>query len=599
MGQLGSALRRYFTKFTDHELKLYDPHKGLLHDTSDADISFICVPANTNPDGSQDLNIIKDAVARAGGIKFIRSTVLPGTNDMLGTYSMPEFLTERTAYEDVCRMDVMTSYNNYAVLSALFPKKKFLIMTNMECELAKYAHNAFGAMKVNFANIIYDIADKLGADYRMVKAGMLLSGYINDQHLEVPGPDGAFGYGGTCVHPYTRILKPGSTCYAYELKVGDTVLDREATTTITKMGSRLSEFPIQIKSKGRKLTASHDHIHFIYKDNELKETTVDQIRPGDFVFVKRPVIDGVVDVNLGPKPNNHVKVWHETLKLDFNLARVMGLYSADGYMTNDKYATQWSFGLSKAHLADEVIQTLSNYGLHATKRYVETAGTFGLSKCFIVRCRSQWLQAVINSLELGTGAFHKSCKLFSGDIALGFISGWLDGDGCLNQNTVSGYSRSKILINNIDTMLLSLGVCASIKDNGEEIRISCKDDVNLILKYTKRLNASALEYKRSNSYKSPNTINLPNGWATMVKEVKHLEPTEVISIETESHTYIANNMLTHNCFPKDLRALNHLFPTKSFEACMAENRNHRSKRGRQESTLDRDNSTTRPVVVIP
>jgi UDPglucose 6-dehydrogenase len=103
-------------------------------------------------------------------------------------------------------MDIMTSYNNYAVLSALFPKKKFLIMTNMECELAKYAHNAFGAMKVNFANIIYDIADKVGADYRMVKAGMLLSGYINDQHLEVPGPDGAFGYGGTCFPKDLRAL---------------------------------------------------------------------------------------------------------------------------------------------------------------------------------------------------------------------------------------------------------------------------------------------------------------------------------------------------------------------------------------------------------
>ena len=28
--------------------------------------------------------------------------------------------------------------------------------------------------------------------------GVLLSGYINDTHTYVPGPDGKFGYGGKC-----------------------------------------------------------------------------------------------------------------------------------------------------------------------------------------------------------------------------------------------------------------------------------------------------------------------------------------------------------------------------------------------------------------
>jgi UDPglucose 6-dehydrogenase len=38
----------------------------------------------------------------------------------------------------------------------------------------------------------------MGADWRKVHTGILLSGYINDTHTYVPGPDGKFGYGGKC-----------------------------------------------------------------------------------------------------------------------------------------------------------------------------------------------------------------------------------------------------------------------------------------------------------------------------------------------------------------------------------------------------------------
>ena len=41
--------------------------------------------------------------------------------------------------------------------------------------------------------------------------GCLLSGYINDVHTFVPGPDGKFGYGGKCfpkdVNAFTEVTK--------------------------------------------------------------------------------------------------------------------------------------------------------------------------------------------------------------------------------------------------------------------------------------------------------------------------------------------------------------------------------------------------------
>jgi UDPglucose 6-dehydrogenase len=40
--------------------------------------------------------------------------------------------------------------------------------------------------------------EKRGGDWAEVQTGTLLSGYINDMHTYVPGPDGKFGYGGKC-----------------------------------------------------------------------------------------------------------------------------------------------------------------------------------------------------------------------------------------------------------------------------------------------------------------------------------------------------------------------------------------------------------------
>ena len=42
------------------------------------------------------------------------------------------------------------------------------------------------------------LAGNFSRDWARVHAGMLLSGYINDTHTFVPGPDGKFGYGGKC-----------------------------------------------------------------------------------------------------------------------------------------------------------------------------------------------------------------------------------------------------------------------------------------------------------------------------------------------------------------------------------------------------------------
>lgn len=65
-----------------------------------------------------------------------------------------------------------------------------------EAELVKYAGNSFLYMKVVFANIIFDICNKLDVNYDVVKTNMSLDTRIGDSHLSVS--DIFRGAGGNC-----------------------------------------------------------------------------------------------------------------------------------------------------------------------------------------------------------------------------------------------------------------------------------------------------------------------------------------------------------------------------------------------------------------
>ena len=47
-------------------------------------------------------------------------------------------------------------------------------------------------------NEMYQIADECGIDWDMAVEGFVRDGRIGHSHLSVPGPDGKFGFGGSC-----------------------------------------------------------------------------------------------------------------------------------------------------------------------------------------------------------------------------------------------------------------------------------------------------------------------------------------------------------------------------------------------------------------
>ena len=81
---------------------------------------------------------------------------------------------------------------------SVFQNKYYFTTDLRTAEMVKYFINNFLAVKVSFANEFKQICEAVTVDYEKVKNLALYDNRIADSHLRVPGPDGNYGFGGTC-----------------------------------------------------------------------------------------------------------------------------------------------------------------------------------------------------------------------------------------------------------------------------------------------------------------------------------------------------------------------------------------------------------------
>lgn len=183
---------------------------------------FVCVPTPAAPGGGADTSIVRQVVAELAcatpsPVVVIRSTVPPGTTQALAArhaplpvVACPEFLREHAAAADladatriVVGLPAGAAPSVLAPLAPVWPvlsPKAHLVVTDAAtAELAKYATNAFLALKVTFANQLADACAAQGVDYAAFARVLALDPRIGASHLAVPGHDGQRGFGGACL----------------------------------------------------------------------------------------------------------------------------------------------------------------------------------------------------------------------------------------------------------------------------------------------------------------------------------------------------------------------------------------------------------------
>ena len=226
-GFVGTAVAHGFSHQTGYgaDIRIYDnnPEKSqnTLEDTvNNSEFIFLSVPTPADKEGFNDLSIVKSVLAdidsvckSVDNIILIRSTVVPGTTrslqiqfPKLRLIFNPEFLTERSAAFDFINQTrvILGGDKHHTQRVKYLYKHRFgdyipVLETNLEtAEMIKYMNNLFFATKVSFLNEMKLLADKVGVNWTEAVDGFSLDGRIGHSHLSVPGPDGKFGFGGSC-----------------------------------------------------------------------------------------------------------------------------------------------------------------------------------------------------------------------------------------------------------------------------------------------------------------------------------------------------------------------------------------------------------------
>jgi UDPglucose 6-dehydrogenase len=234
------------------EVVIYDldparckPVGTTVADLLDADLVFVCVPTPAFADGRCNTAIVERCIAGlvAAGVKnqnlVLRSTVPPGTSDRLGVLFMPEFLTEAKWQTDfvTCRdwffgvrgtedAAKFQELLDTAAANGVITSNRARFMTPTEAELVKYARNCFLATKIGFCNEMYRLCGAVGASYDSVQLGLATDPRIGGSHTGVPGYDGHFGFGGTCLPKDTAALSAFAASHGVPAPILDAVVYR-------------------------------------------------------------------------------------------------------------------------------------------------------------------------------------------------------------------------------------------------------------------------------------------------------------------------------------------------------------------------------------
>lgn len=176
-------------------------------------VIFVCVP--TNDLEFTELNETLDTIGQSSykGVVVVKSTVLPHVIQDRDVVVNPEFLTQRTSTQDFVNPELLVLGGDkasnikwlYQMHSLVRPKH--IIMTDVVSAcMIKYVMNCFYATKICFMNEMQQVINSVGANQNDIKHALGLHPWMGTHHFDVPGPDGEYGFGGSCLPKDLRMF---------------------------------------------------------------------------------------------------------------------------------------------------------------------------------------------------------------------------------------------------------------------------------------------------------------------------------------------------------------------------------------------------------
>lgn len=219
-GYVGQAVRRFFgLRYSTIARDPAYPDSAPLKSVNQCDLAVVCVPTPAREDGSCDTSIVERVVRELETpLILIHSTVAPGTTARLKCETgkrivfSPEYIGESSYFTppehphptDIEKhaffifggdpRDTAECVDWFAPIVG--PMPTFYQVDETTAEVIKYWENSWGALKVTFANEMYEICRALGVDYWRAREGWALDSRVEKMHSAVF--TGKRGYGGKC-----------------------------------------------------------------------------------------------------------------------------------------------------------------------------------------------------------------------------------------------------------------------------------------------------------------------------------------------------------------------------------------------------------------
>ena len=239
------------------DLIVVDPAKGYnktYSDLLDCDGVFVCVPSPQDEDGTCDTSILEDVLSNLAklnyqGVVISKCTAPPDVYEQLNEIypnliHAPEFLTAANAKQDYVNGKFAMIGGRVGVYQREAERlirigqnslgDNVVYCTIGEASLAKYAINSFMSTKVVFMNELYQLAQAMNLSYDHVAAMVKMDHRIGSSHLQVPGPDGAFGFGGACFPKDTSAMLKFAEQYKVALNVLDAAVKKNTLLRLTE-----------------------------------------------------------------------------------------------------------------------------------------------------------------------------------------------------------------------------------------------------------------------------------------------------------------------------------------------------------------------------
>ncbi|MBP9760299.1 MAG: hypothetical protein KBD24_02925 [Candidatus Pacebacteria bacterium] len=182
---------------------------------AECDIVLIAVPTPTTPHGF-DISLLEAVLPLVGVGKtaVIKSTITPGSTEKLQHLFQdrfilfsPEFLSEASAAYDAANpfitlvgtpVESAEHLKRAEEVLAVLPKCSHMhVVRAKEAEIVKYAHNCSGFVQIVFTNMLYDLAQSIGADWSRIQSAMEADPYIPSRYARPIHKSGR-GAGGHC-----------------------------------------------------------------------------------------------------------------------------------------------------------------------------------------------------------------------------------------------------------------------------------------------------------------------------------------------------------------------------------------------------------------